>query len=180
MSKSISIFLFGILVIASFNLNGQDQLERDIRKLHYTIDGFIQKTDGYFKGRKSEAILMILEIDSSGSVTDIHLLVDNNNIDSTYIRLQKMRPLNFEGIIFVSWKDQILNLPIYSLSGLERDTSKQFSSGYVENSIIHISTTIKSRGAVLIRPLYYMTLGPKIEEGLPQKAIKISDRSKKD
>ena len=168
MSKSISLAFFCILSINPFIVKAQDQLEKDIRKLHYTLDGFIQKTDGYFKERKSEAILMILEMDSNGAVKDIHLLVDTKNIDSTYVRLQKMKPTDFARINFISWKSKIINLPIYSLTS---------SVNYVEKSIIWTQSTLESRQSVLVRPLYYMTIGPPIKESPPGKVIKVDGKT---
>ncbi len=170
MTKSFSFALFCILLINPFIAKAQNQVEKDIRKLHYTIDGFIRRTDGYFKERKSEAMLMILEIDSAAAVKDIHLLVDTKNIDSSYVRLQKMKTSDFAAIKFISWKNKIINLPIYSLTS---------SVDYIEKSMIWTQSTLESRQSVLVRPLYYLTIGPPIEESPPNQIIKVSDTKKK-
>ena len=165
MKKSFLTGLFGLLFIA--NARAQDQVEKDIKTLHYIINSFLEKTDDYYKGRKSEVVLMILEFDSTGIVKDIHLLGDSKNVDSSYLILQTIEPKDFSGIKFISWRNKAINLPIYSLS----------SPSYVEKSMIQIKSTVESKKSVIVRPLYYGVLRP-IKENPPNRYIKIETKEK--
>lgn len=147
-------FLITLFLFVLTKAGAQSQLEKDIRALHYTVSGFIQKTDKYYKARKPEVILMILEMDSCGRVLNIHLLADKNNFDTTFSILEKIKPVNFVGKKFTSWKDKTVNLSIYSLPG---------PNNYVENSIIHHSSAFGTRKAVMVRPLYYLPPGPAVQ-----------------
>jgi len=149
MIKAISILSL-LLVITVLNCKGQDQVERDIKALHNIVDGFLQKTDDYCVGRKSEVILMILEMDSIGAVREIHLLADNKNIDSSYLILATMKSTDFGDVKFISWKNKTVNLIVYSLS----------SVGYVDKSVINFQSIVQRRQAVMVRPLYYGVLKP--------------------
>jgi len=154
--KTISIFSFLILTTA-LAVRAQVQPEKEALKLYDIIIEFIHNRDDYYEGRKSEVIVMILEMDSTGTVNDIHLLADNNNIDSSYVILKKMKPADFGDTKFISWKNKTLNLIIYTISSLEIDKRKWYSSSYVANSAISVSSTIQIRQAVMIPTLSYYT-----------------------
>jgi len=69
-----------------------------------------------------------------------------------------MKPSDFTGKAFASFKGRYVNIPVYSLTG---------KWTYVEQSVIHAKPIIKQRIAVLIEPLYYLGPGRPIKESLP-------------
>jgi hypothetical protein len=156
MIKVISILSFLVLTTA-LAVRAQVPPDKETMKLYDIIIEFIDNRDDYYEGRKSEVIVMILEMDSTGAVNDIHLLADNNNIDSSYVILKKMKPADFGDTKFISWKNKVLNLTIYTISDLEIDKRKRYSSSYVANSTISISSTIQMRQAVMLPSLCYYT-----------------------
>lgn len=157
------VFLFLHCVLFYSCINSQKVIDKTSLALLNTVDRFLQKSDRYDPARKDarkqEIILMVLEIDSNGSVSNIHLLGDRNNIDSTYSILQRMKPQDFTAKEFVRWKNKILNLPVYSLIGIEVDSAGKPTVSYVEKSIIHHSDPFESRTSVMLRPLYYLIPG---------------------
>ena len=78
-----------------------------------------------------------------------------------------MKPSDFSGKVFKLWKNKTVILPIYSLAG----------KNYVEPAMVHIATSIESRNAVMVRPLYYLTPGQPIHESPPNTFI-ISETKK--
>jgi hypothetical protein len=145
--------LIFLVIIFSFNYSviGQHVIEKDVKSLHYIINKFLQKRDKYYESRKDEFIFMILELDSSGIIANIHLLVDKKNVDTSYSILEKMKPDDFGGYKFETWKNKVINLQVYSLTGGARN--------YVDGAIIQHSNAWHSRKAIMIEPLYYMTPG---------------------
>jgi hypothetical protein len=155
MYKKILLF---VALLFSFAANSQavadSQTKRDIGTLKYIVEGFLgESTRNYHEGRKSEVIMMLLEMDSNGIVFAIHLLADNDNLDSTYSRAKQMKPSDFGGTKFTLWKDKIVTMPIYSLMG-------DYKLVYVEKSIMYYSGIIAKRGSVMIPPFYFMPYGP--------------------
>lgn len=154
MASKICILLTGILFYSS--VRSQRLLDKEIASLHNTIERFLEKSDKYYEMRKPEIIFLILEIDSSGSVSDIHLLGDKENLDSTYPILKRIKAENFIAGQYIKWKNKVLSLPVYSLTGIDYDSIRKRSFTYIERSIIHHSTPFESRTSVMLRPLYYL------------------------
>lgn len=147
MHRKILISFLGV-VLLSFACKSQSFLEKDINGLHTIIYKFIEKRDAFYKGRKSEFVLMVLEMDTAGLVKDIHLLADKKNVDSSCTILERMIPRDFMGQRFTSWKDKTISLPVYSIAS---------TRNYVERSVVHFSSTIESKRTLMISPLYYLT-----------------------
>lgn len=156
---SSRIFILFVFTFLYSSIYSQVTIDKESMTLYNCINGFLTKADKYSENRKSEAILMLLEVDSNGSISKIHLLADNNNIDSSYSILTRMKPENFTPEQFGKWKNKIINLPVYSLTGINHDSTGKRILTYVENSIIHHSTPFESRRSVMPRPVYYLTPG---------------------
>ena len=112
-TKIISLFVFTAIYSSC---SAQKLTKIEFLSLKDIIGNFLSSYDSvYFEGRQSELATIILKIDSSGKVTNIHLLGNNN--DTVYAILKKMTGEDLKNWQCLHCKNKTLVLPYFYLSG---------------------------------------------------------------
>jgi hypothetical protein len=111
--------LFSIIAIVfSLNSYSQSLTKREIYNLDSIILHYLQSADTldvYHESRKSSMVLITLETNLAGKVSNIKLLVDAGNIDSSYKILKKITPEDFRNWKSKSAKQKTLIIPFFTL-----------------------------------------------------------------
>jgi len=138
-----------------FSGHTQNGSGKELTQLQTIIFDFLSSRDSNTNTeRPSEFILCLLNIDSSGRVSDIHLLADDKNKDSAYNILSRMEPAAFK-----SWKEEkhkgkTIIIPVMILGPGD---SPAYIEALKQSKSIKISGTSK---IIMTFPLQYFAIGP--------------------
>jgi hypothetical protein len=113
-----------------------------------------QETSGYHQ-RIPEFIICLLDIDTTGTVSNIHLLADDKNKDSTYSYLSRMTGNAFKNWKFEKCKNKTIAIPLLSLvEGKDPENIRRLRELYAFKRLV---VEYETSSLVLISAIAYET-----------------------
>ena len=113
----MKFFLSGFLCVLLFNFSSEAQQpsDREILKLHLLLQDYLNTNQSPARQlhRSSEILLLMLDIDSIGYVSGVHLLADARNQDSVGSVLSKLNVTDFNRWHLENCSNKMLVLPIF-------------------------------------------------------------------
>ena len=178
--KTKKILEFVICSIVS--LQGLSQTtsltKRELNQLLYpVITDFVRNHETKMENRKSEFIMIFIEMDSTSRVKDIRLVADEKNRDSVYAILSRMTPNDFKEWQPKNCKNKLIIIPLFA-GGTAADNNYVdiFWQDYVLNRARGSYPAQEDKRIIVTNVLSYSPPIPIVNYG---SGIKINKTSKK-
>ena len=159
------LYLFIALAVSSSSV-GQSLSKKDLGRLQGIFFDFLGKYDKDTRlDRKSEFIIGLFEIDSSGQVCEIDMLADDRNRDTMYSILKRMSPDVFKGWSAEKCKAKIIMVPFLSLAPERRPAyTEKIKNAYSVQPFIVAPLTIVNENSGLVALSVFQHVVPKSRE----------------
>ncbi len=119
-----------------------------------TLDSYMSKHDySYHENRKSEFVVCLFQVDSSGLINQINFLSDESRRDSTYAVLKTLSADIFKSRRFNSYAGKIIAIPVYSIAS-------DINSTYIEKLNMGTKSIDLGKGFVEGNAFYYQVPVP--------------------
>lgn len=118
-----------------------------------TLDTFLSKRDYEIEVRKTELTIIIMEVDSSGKVSGVHLFSDEKRRDRTYTILSQLKPEIFHRRRFEKCSGRLIFLPVVTGS------AKAAAMGYPDTISRNVHSTYEDKSVIWAKTIHYQMPG---------------------
>ena len=137
-------------------------------RLNFTIETYLRDHDTSPPVRNPELLTIMLETDSTGQVSGIHLYADTQNVDSSYAILSRLTIQDFSKWKVPACSNRILIIPIYSAGVGQYSNEAKFADKVfrdVYRDIQRPTRVMHEKGrSVFMSPIIYLPQGKGISD----------------
>lgn len=122
---------------------------KDIIYLRLTVSNFLAKKETMKENeeRKSEFLTLLIQIDSTGNVSDLKIIADPMNLDSTYEYLGELRPSHFSDWKCNLCKGKTIMMPIASFS---QSGKPEYVNRFKDSKVVTKAAVISEANSLII------------------------------